>query len=318
MPNFSDTYRDQLPRLRGGIASRIVSSIGLVAIVTALWPYFRSGYSTPMLVVISVLFVTFISSLIFGMRLRRDRYGQSIFFLHYANHLVKDYVASVKSQQSDISEPLHNLISSITNCVSECFSLITGTRCRVQIVEIQEDMVVNGVSADSITQALREWRTPGALKDYTPYYNLLYGAEGALRYYLTGNTKNEWRLHKFNTPEFNIYGHPQLRIMFGGLTTVYRWRLPYRSVLVLPIRYLPAAWNWPPIENESRTTEEMPFIWGFVRIDCPKKNAFDSVFCPELASAFADALCVLFMEAATRTEIKSPMLLRKFRIVDGA
>lgn len=136
----------------------------------------------------------------------------------------------------------------------------------------------------------------------TDFSDLWYGRNGAYRYYLSNNLIKKFKEQQYENTSFDIYGKPSV-VSFGAFSIVKDWKLPYRSTIVWPIRYIPGSEKWPPDELKPDEKVSGAEIWGFLCIDCNSSNAFDDRYAPELGAGFADALYTLF--AATKALAKS-------------
>jgi hypothetical protein len=131
---------------------------------------------------------------------------------------------------------------------------------------------------------------------------------------MCNNLLKEWKLHKYKNTSFNKpeVREPELKT-FLGYSYVANWNLPYKSTLVLPIRYLKEF--IPPSKDDGKPNMRINLLkrfsiptndgdkltmkwkfWGFLCIDCNSRNVFHKDLAPELGLAFADLLYIFFDE----------------------
>jgi len=130
------------------------------------------------------------------------------------------------------------------------------------------------------------------LDENTDFHDLWYAQNGCTRYFLSNDLMKRWKQHKYKTSSFKEVGEPYLQSVLG-IDMIRNWRLPYRSALILPIRYV-STFNPP----EEQTHDMLHWrYWGFLCIDCNTPGCFDDRYCPELGGAFADGLFTLFSQS---------------------
>lgn len=191
---------------------------------------------------VTYVYLIFLSMLVFGLSIyaiiinhrKLHRYAQAVIFVHYVNHVVRDILQEALNKETDINSITEKLLSAIATC----FSIITATKCRASVVEILPDFQLKVASRDSISKALAKKKLGSHyLTDNTDFSDLWYAKNGCSRYYLCNDLLREWKTHKYKNSSFYEVGEPIVsRHLFGDCVT--NWQLPYRSTLILPIRYL--------------------------------------------------------------------------------
>jgi hypothetical protein len=223
---------------------------------------------------------------------KKHRYSQTLCYVHFINHILRDKFAVIEEGEElgDIEDFVEDILSQI----SACYTLVTAKPCRVCLKELKPDKIVTTSRRCSLSQTTntRPDRTEHHLDKNTDFYNLWYAKEGCLRYYMCNNLLKEWRLHKYRNTSFDkpAVGKPKLKT-FLGYSYVSNWNLPYKSTLVLPIRYLKKF--SPPRKSDNKPKMEWKF-WGFLCIDCNSRCVFHKDLAPELGLAFADLLYIFF------------------------
>jgi hypothetical protein len=308
---FKRQFDDQMPKWQPWTVERLVALIGgiggLFALVVTFFKldHLRDDVQTYIFFVeISVFCAGLLLYLYFTSRRKLHRYAQSTYFVHYINHIIRDQIATMEAGKSaEISE---EVLKDIVNAVANCFSILTGKRCRCCIQEITPDSDVVTVVRDSITstQSANTDSKPHNIEDNTDYANIWYGRNGCPRFFISTDLKKLWSAGKYKNSSFRVYGEPET-ISLLGFTFVKKWTLPYKATIVWPIRYMPEAAKWPVLDIQelaSLPTEKRPFVWGFLCIDCQSRKTFDLVHAPELGAAFADAIFTLLHAARMKAE----------------
>jgi hypothetical protein len=237
---------------------------------------------------------------------KEHRYAQTVFFTHYANHIVRDYFSELQDDVSKIS--LEKTTDEILTTVAGCFSIITGKVCRACLKDLSLDqMKLTTTSRDNNSKSFKnrpdENEKLHTLAGNTDFYNLWYAKKYCLRYFFCNNLPKEWRLHRYKNTSFELYGEPSVMNLFG-FSWITNWRLPYKSTIVFPIRFLKDF--IPPKEGGTQVPPEWKF-WGFLCVDCKSRYVFDLKYAPELGLSFADLLYTLF----SQTEILLNIAERK-------
>ncbi|HMG81026.1 MAG TPA: hypothetical protein VK591_20245 [Xanthobacteraceae bacterium] len=233
------------------------------------------------------------------------RFAQAVFYIHYINHIVRDEIASMEAGEPiDLKEVLQDIVDAAANC----FSLLSGKRCRCQIHEIDPHQNVFVLVRDRMTQTTRpETEPPYHIADNTDFSSLWYGSNGCPRFFLSRNIVDLWSKNKYKSTAFQTFGDPET-ISLMGITFVTKWTLPFRSAMVVPIRYVPESSDWPALNeaNLSRmSSEDRPFVWGFFSVDSKSRRSFDMQHAPELAAAIADATFTLLHFARMNARLPS-------------
>ncbi len=308
--NFAKTYEEQLPKKKSSSLSEffsyITGSVSIIGLVTA--PQFLPEKDVPL--VFTIFLVILISLLMFYTfyreRRKLHRYAESILYIHYINHLVRDYFAEA---QEGKFENLDGTLQDILDAIANCFSLLTGKRCRVSLKELKGDLTIVDAGRDTMTKSRSprnsdlEEDVVHKLADNTDFNNLWYAINGCTRYYLNNNLMASWKNHEYRSSSFQVVGEPVLR--FKSIRSVVcNWRLNYKSTLVLPIRYCESF--KPPKEKDKKCPGTWKF-WGFLCVDCYSRGVFDTRYSPELGGAAADllySLCSISNHLLENAELK--------------
>ena len=283
-------YEDQLPKKKNvsfaGLFNYIAGSASILAIIVA--PNFFPQEKISL--VYSIGLIGLVGSLLIHTyryeRRKLHRFANSTIYIHYINHVIRDGLASFENKNfSDVEEISQTVIDSI----ADCYSLLVGKRCRCTLKELNDDLSVKTVIRDSIAkkrQPTCETQDKGEhlIEDNTDFYNLWYSLEGCSRYFFSNDLIKLFKKGTYKNSSFKILNKPQL-IPLGLFTIVSKWTLPYKSTIVLPIRYFSEF--QPPVEPKIRDTQNVHKydyhhwkFWGFLCIDCNWKNVFDEEFAP--------------------------------------
>lgn len=307
---FKRQLDDQMPRWQPWTVERLVALIGGIGGLVALFITFfqldhlKDDTKTYIFFVeMSLLCAGLLLYIYFTSRRKLHRYAQSTYFVHYVNHVIRDQIATMEAEKS--SEIPLDLLENIVDAVANCFSILTGKRCRCCIQEIHPNSDVVTVVRDSITstQSANTDSSPHSIEANTDYSNIWYGRNGCPRFFVSTDLKKLWSAGKYKNSSFNVYGQPET-LNFLGFTFIKKWTLPYKATIVWPIRYMPQAAKWPVLDQkqlEALPIEKRPFVWGFLCIDCQSRKTFDLVHAPELGAAFADAIFTLLHAARMKS-----------------
>jgi hypothetical protein len=293
-------FSDQLPKYSPWTWERTLGVLGSLSGLAALAITFLKldRLNEDIQTKIFVIELALLSIFLFGYILitnfkKLHRFAQAIFYLHYINHIVRDEVASMEAGDPiDLREVLQDIVDATANC----FSLLSGKRCRCEILEITPNQAVSVLVRDRMTQTTRpESEAPYPIAENTDYSSIWYGSNGCTRFFLSSNLVSLWRKNQFRCTAFQTFGEPQT-LSLGVISIVTKWPLPYKSSIVVPIRYVSDNCRWPALNeaNLSRmSSEDRPFVWGFLRVDNKSRRSFDMLHSPELVAAIADALFTL-------------------------
>jgi hypothetical protein len=292
---FRRKFRDQLPKWQPWTFERVLILLGSIAGLAALaitffrWDVLTSDTATKVLVSeLSVLCLGLIAWVILTSIRKPHRYAQSVFYVHYINHIVRDQIAALESGQA--IDP-QELLREIVDATAQCFSILTSKRCRCCIQEVRANKEVVTIVRDSVTTTQSPNQLPHRLEDNTDFSDIWYGRNGCPRFFYSKNLVKLWRAGKYRNTSFDNYGYQDTFSLFG-ITVVTRWTLPYKSTIVWPIRFVPEGTAWPVLNDanlQSLPVEKRPFLWGFLCVDCESRNRFDAIHAPELGAAIADA-----------------------------
>jgi len=223
-----------------------------------------------------------------------NRFAQSTIFVHYITHIIRDILEKQKNTRSTDFD-LKAINSFLLDPISTCFSILTGRSCRVCLKILKSEdskIVIETLGRDTVSTAIGKERKSPEVKHYleenTDFNKLWYWEKGCSRYFLCNNLLELYRDNRYKNSSFMLVGEPKISDLVLGIKIVREWKLPYKSTLVVPIRYIP---------DEAMHSEiEKQIIWGFLCIDCNSRKVFDPIYAPELAAAFADNLYTLFSQ----------------------
>lgn len=296
MPHtFRTRYADQLPRPPRWNSDRLLALASVIcgAISVAALFFSWEAVTNDAKVLFYIIFLTMIICAMTAYILLREfkkpyRYADTVYYSHMVNHTIRDFLGLLHAGKSP-SLPQH--LTEILSNISTCYTLITGHRCRCSLKELTSDFTIETQARDQSSgrHFSEARRVVHKLSDNSDFEALWYGKDGCQRFFLCNNLPARWRDGRYHNSSFVIYGQPKK----GPLLKVYNWRLPYKSALVLPIRFVPDYRFWPPAEAEEACPsagterESMPRFWGFLCVDAPSSNAFEADRCPEIGAAFA-------------------------------
>lgn len=296
MPKDIQTkYEDQIPKLEKWSFDRIFGySTGLASIAGLVGaPFVVSNQD-----ILSYLYMGFLSFLVILLiiyavlieKRKLHRYAQTVFYSHFAQHLVRDFLSGLVASR-DIN--LEKTTEKILDAISNCFSMTSGKTCRASIVELNDRFELTVVARDSMSSIKAIPRNKKhLLGNNTDFRNLWYSINGCSRYYLNNNIIRSWINHDYCNSCFIEYGEPEIKSVFG-FRFVKKWPLSYKSAIVLPIRYVSEF--VPPKDTETLSPHWD--YYGFLCIDSGSKNSFDERYSPELGGVFADMLYTYFSQS---------------------
>lgn len=241
--------------------------------------------------VLSYVYIGFLSLLVLLLllhavlveRRKLHRYAQTVFFTHFAQHLVRDSLAELqKNGKDEIKKNIEKILDTIANC----FTITSGKKCRATLIEMDSNFELKVAARDSMSNIKAMPRTKTHKLDAnTDFANLWYSINGCSRYYLNNDIPESWLAHKYNNSSFQEGCDFDVKNLLG-LKIIKKWPLSYRSAIVLPIRYVSEF--TPPIEPGIL----LPHwdYWGFLCVDSISTKAFDERYSPELCAVFADML----------------------------
>lgn len=281
-------YENQLPKPNRLTFESVIGYVGAGASIVGLLaaPFVLQNPS-----LLTLLYLSSLSLLVFFLfayayvvnRRKLHRYAQSVIHVHFLNHVIRDSLRA--PSDSKIKDVTVKLLGAIANC----YSILTAKTCRAYIIELTEARELKIFATDPISEAMDK-RHLGAAKlmENSAFNDLWFGKNGCSRFFLSNNLIRKWKRRQFETSAFEHFGKPEIRSALG-IEYVANWHLPYRSILILPIRYISEF--SPPADSGKHENWD---YWGFLCVDCNTKNSFDSRYSPELGGAFADAFYTLF------------------------
>lgn len=313
-------YESQLPKKKQmswpSIFNYIAGSASILAIVTA--PKFFPQENIPL--AYSVGLVALVASLLIHTylkdRRKLNRYSSATLYQHYINHIIRDSLAEMENNDFSSTD---TVLSKVVDSISNCYSLLTSKQCRCTIKELNDDLTIKTVVRDSISKNRMHLchlqdKEVHRLEENTDFYNLWYSVYGCSRFFFCKNLITLYKSRQYKNSSFKILGKPDIQNFLRYFSYVKNWKLPYRSTIVLPIRYFseftpPAK---PESDNPAPHKKDYPHwkFWGFLCIDCNSRNIFDSEFAPELGAAFADILYIYLTQAQILLDRKQKKIIK--------
>lgn len=297
--NFPVRRKWGIPEILGTLADLL--AIG--GVIFALWKQYqgtelKEGLWIPpaALVLLCIFLIVRVVAL---QKDRSRRHDLSPYFIHFANHCVRDYFGQLDRIMEKTSRDLpsiEDLRDRILNAAAASFSNSTGRRCRASLVELrisdQQELLLKTVARDEKSEvACSADPVKGASHDLhstTSFLDLWYGDEP--RCFSSNNLPKLWSKKGYKNPGLlNIDSMKGMELFRARLTP---WPLKYRSTMVFPIR---SVVDYSPPAKGSHNGKNLNWdFWGFLCIDCHAKNVFDKDVGLELGGAFADELYLLF------------------------
>lgn len=303
--SFRKNYRDQLPHPTGramAIWTVISTTVGIVGLFLSFAPLadadlrfiFATGYLTAIiLALMAYILVREVQ--------KRHRYAQSVYYTHFVNHVVRDFVGEVALRKKP---SVKNTVDEIAQAAAACFTVLTSRRCRASVKQVllngkpgqqidEKDIEIKTYARDEVSKIETRREAPRAhpIIENSDFQDLWHARSGCYRWYLNNNIPRDYMLNQYYNSSFRVLGEPKLRSL-GPFSWITHWSLPYRSTIIWPIRYIPNHEYWPPAEtyHETIPDKEKPHMWGFLCVDCGSRHVFDKTLATELGSAFADAI----------------------------
>jgi hypothetical protein len=224
----------------------------------------------------------------------KAKYAEAMALIHKSIHDARDVYRYVEAcQNNDDGEEklsfekarLGNLLVSCLTAHSKAFSLITGVPCRASIKVIGQgqktdsDMYVKTLARDYLSmENSQEYDSTESTKhkvlSNTDYKHIF---ERKIDYFFSNNLPKEGQGYENTSLPNGINNY-----------TEDNWPLPYRSALVWPIRYAKCKDDLR--EDISLDKKRDQILYGFLTIDCSKKDVFDKNYSVQMGAILADAL----------------------------
>ena len=206
---------------------------------------------------------------------RKARYAESLRLIHSAIHDIRDtagYLERCYRRKDTFSAfVVHGALQGCLDAVARAFSMVTGANCRVCIKVVGGDSPSNAyvttacrdkISQDDCREKDRSEKKDHLITENTDFSYLVHGKK---TFYLNGDIDG-------------TTGYLNTSILqYGG-------RLPYKSVIVLPIR---RTYNL----SSKNETAPPPTVVGFLCIDSHSRFSFTEKYDVQMGAVIADALC---------------------------
>lgn len=280
--------------MRQLLGQYVLTALGLFGGIIALFQfketYFDQGRPDQRLALIILGFFSsffFCESLYFRIRWGRDsKYGASL-------DLVNKAFATLHALQINEETQADRVVSTMNQfCtyIARAYSRITGSKCSVCIKLLKKEeheeskqMLLSIVTAFRDEHSLEERSNPSNKPPPKHFVHLNSDFSRIIRrfknpyqrYFLSNNLPFFW---SYENTSFQVYGEPSdiTFPVFSHLMRNWRWPLPYKSTMVVPICAL-----------TSKSEED---IVGFLCIDSPQRGVFKKSYDLDLAKGVADGL----------------------------
>ncbi len=206
---------------------------------------------------------------------RKARYAESMRLVHSAVHDVRDiagYLERCYLRKDTFSQVVvHGALQGCLDAVARAYALVTGANCRVCIKVVGGDKPANAyvstacrdkISQEDCSEKDRKEGQDHLIAKNSDFSYLVYGEKP---FYLNGDIQGT-----------NGYLNTSQQ-SYGG-------RLPYNSVIVLPIRKTYHL-------SSSKETPRPPTVVGFLCIDSHSRFSFIEKYDVQMGAIVADALC---------------------------
>jgi hypothetical protein len=297
---MTNPYSEQTPTIINKIKNSWVEYSHALYIVVVIIGIFYSGYESSELklriTLIAILIYYIITLLFLGYFIhiyaRKARYAEAINLAHLAVHKLRDtnmYLKDCLARRSRYEyAEFKNQIQKVLSILTESFTLVTGTKCRICLkflgTKNNKELYVTTMCRDLTSEDQSEEKDSAEGTQHTVAKNSDFHSIMSLgRNYFLHNSINTDQLYENTSKRF--YGN----------------KLPYNSVLVLPIRFKDNDPNNPACNTDGGT------VVGFVAIDSASRGAFFERYDVHLGAIVADSLfttLILWKRVHMRNEPK--------------
>ncbi len=206
---------------------------------------------------------------------RKARYAESLRLVHSSIHNIRDIAGYLERcyRKKDVysKDVVYKGLQECLDAHARAFALVTGTNCRVcvKLVDGQDpgNAYVRTACRDTVSAAdcKEKDRTEGTQHLVNANSDFTYLLHSGHTSYLNGDVQNT-----------NGY--------INTSAEAYKNKLPYKSVIVLPIR---RTYN---IRNSGEFPKK-PVVVGFLCIDSNSRFSFTEKYDVQMGAVVADALC---------------------------
>jgi hypothetical protein len=216
---------------------------------------------------------------------RKSRYAEATYSIHNCVHLLRDYYSLIDTmQEEDCKYCLTKVITSLANA----FSLVTGTHCRACIETLQ----IKNYSKEDFYK----------LTDPRERVKYLY-ADTFCRDSITSTSNSEEEIDSNihpvnnNTDFRELYVNADMRFFYCKNTLksnppyqstaiVTDGKLPYKSILVWPIRKMVSSQDKPCVDMLNKKQD----IIGYLCVDSARRDVFNEGYDVEMGAIIADSM----------------------------
>ncbi len=216
---------------------------------------------------------------------RKVRYAEVLPHINFGFSYVHQ---ELRNQNADVDK-IASSCERVCTQVAHAFSVITGTSCSVSIKVLVQDSMGSGdtkvkvitLSRDQQSASLRNYPSPVKhwIDDNTDFKFLLENISTPRGRYFFSN-QLPYRADYKNTSSDLYGGEPHAKRIPGwhSLIRYWRWHLPYKSTIVVPIC---------PASSSQRTQDK---LIGYFCVDSPRMGAFKKQHDVDLMEGVADGL----------------------------
>lgn len=220
---------------------------------------------------------------------RKARYAEANHFIHDALHTARDayhyleWCLSKEKLESFEKARFQGYIVRFLTSTSTAFSLVSATKCRASLKVIGKNdsgaEYISTLARDQVSlemcREMDEREGKNTKVDENTDFHLIVRQE--INYFFNGNL-----------PACDNYLNSNKSKYEAGKGAVKNWSLPYRSTIVLPVRYV---WKCKEkIAAGKKEEEKCQDIYGFLTVDSSAKNAFSERFDVQVGALLADAI----------------------------
>ncbi|HET6630868.1 MAG TPA: hypothetical protein VFG91_13935 [Woeseiaceae bacterium] len=254
-----------------------------------------------------VLLIVFVATVfMYG---KKARFSEATKCLHEATHSARDAFRYMMwclnpEEVGFTFEPRH-FRAEIERCLTataSAFSLTTGVSCRASIKVLAWDQAGSG--GLHVRTLARDTQSAGRARSEDRDGGRLHRIEENTDFWLIHRRKCSW-FFSGNLPALQHYENSSIPL---GWKPGDHWPLPYKSTIVLPIRYVYTNDDRDSLcsrEADQGKLDEQD-LYGFLAIDAGPRKAFDVRYDVEMGNAIADALVPIFHAYRQIREMTKP------------
>lgn len=211
------SYKNQLPKFTPWTLERVVNLGGafaaLLGLIFVFTSYDQLTSDTKSIVVLTYLVIIIFVLIVWIYNITRKRlanYAQALFYIHFVNHVVRDHLAELDDRK--VSSTFADVLRDCVDSIATCYSLVTGSRCRVSIKEIKnlsDGQIVTAMRDTISDKSARGDEGEHFISENTDFEQIWTGSHGCSRYFRSNNLKRDWKNHNYKNSSFKIPGEPE-------------------------------------------------------------------------------------------------------------